>query len=314
MFVKYNIPNVLIIGGGMIGSEIADYLQKKNYQCHLLSRSFLKKKNLKVNYIKKDFKYLLSYPDFIYKNNISIIIHCANITNKTKEKNREIHFFNSIIDNKKFAIRSSKFVKTYINISTSKVYGDNHNKEIKYNSNLFPSDNYSKYKLTIDNNLFKINSNRMKIFTLRLPSVYSEISEDDIIKTFYKLINNNKILLFNNQVTYSMLYVKNLSKFIYLLLNIKLFMNNKIFLVTDNFDVKLKEIIDLIRHRINKKLYNIYIPIFLLKLILTAFNKKYLINKYLISKKVNINHTLKFIKNYRPTNYKNNIKNYILKI
>jgi hypothetical protein len=76
---------------------------------------------LKVNYIKKDFKYLLSYPDFIYKNNISIIIHCANITNKTKEKNREIHFFNSIIDNKKFAIRSSKFVKTYINISTSKV-------------------------------------------------------------------------------------------------------------------------------------------------------------------------------------------------
>jgi nucleoside-diphosphate-sugar epimerase len=307
------MSNVLIIGGGMIGSEIADYLQKKNYGIYLLSRSFLKRRNLKVNYIKKDFKYLLSCPDFIYKNNISVIIHCANITNKTKEKNKEIHFHNSIIDNWKFAIRSSKFVKTYINISTMKVYGDSYSKEIIYNDNLLPEDNYSKYKLKIDNNLHKLNSYGMKTFTLRLPSVYSETSEEDIVKTFYNIIKKNKILIFKNHITYSVLYVKNLSNFIHLLLNVKLFRNSVIFLVTDNFDVKIKEIIDLIRNQINKKLFNVYIPITLLKLIFIAFNKKYLINKYLISKKININHTLKFIKNYRPTNLKNNIKNYIFK-
>jgi NADPH-dependent 2,4-dienoyl-CoA reductase/sulfur reductase-like enzyme len=44
MLVKYNIPNVLIIGGGMIGSEIADYLQKKKLSMPLIIAKFFKKK------------------------------------------------------------------------------------------------------------------------------------------------------------------------------------------------------------------------------------------------------------------------------
>ena len=208
---------ILITGSsGYIGSEIANYLEKKNIKYvgidnHVYSSS----KNI-INK-KKHFKLDISnnkIGELIRKNKITTIIHCAALSYVLDaEKNKKKYIQNNIRKTKKFIdLCKNLNVKNFIFLSSSNVYSEN--LKIFSEKNLIkPINLYGKTKVIIEKYLQTLNFKSLII--LRLFNVVGMTKKFHVYKfkginyqrLFFKLANQQS----NFHINYKM--IKNKKNF-----------------------------------------------------------------------------------------------------
>lgn len=208
---------ILITGSsGYIGSEIANYLEKKNIKYvgidnHVYSSSkniINKKKHLKIDISNN------KIGELIRKNKITTIIHCAALSYVLDaEKNKKKYIQNNIKKTKKFIDLCKNFnVKNFIFLSSSNVYSEN--LKIFSEKNLIkPINLYGKTKVIIEKYLQTLNFKSLII--LRLFNVVGMTKKFHVYKfkginyqrLFFKLANQQS----NFHINYKM--IKNKKNF-----------------------------------------------------------------------------------------------------
>ena len=217
---------ILITGSsGYIGSEIANYLEKKNIKYvgidnHVYSRSkniINKKKHLKIDISNN------KVGELIRKNKITTIIHCAALSYVLDaEKNKKRYIQNNIKKTKKFIdLCKNLNVKNFIFLSSSNVYSEN--LKIFSEKNLIkPINLYGKTKVIIEKYLQTLNFKSLII--LRLFNVVGMTKKFHVYK--FKGINYQRLFfkLANHQSNFH--------------INYKAVKNKKIFPKRDFIDIK----------------------------------------------------------------------------
>lgn len=208
---------ILITGSsGYIGSEIANYLEKKNIKYvgidnHVYSSSkniINKKKHLKIDISNN------KIGELIRKNKITTIIHCAALSYVLDaEKNKKKYIQNNIKKTKKFIdLCKNLNVKNFIFLSSSNVYSEN--LKIFSEKNLIkPINLYGKTKVIIEKYLQTLNFKSLII--LRLFNVVGMTKKFHVYKfkginyqrLFFKLANQQS----NFHINYKM--IKNKKNF-----------------------------------------------------------------------------------------------------
>ena len=208
---------ILITGSsGYIGSEIANYLEKKNIKYvgidnHVYSSTkniINKKKHIKIDISNN------KIGELIRKNKITTIIHCAALSYVLDaEKNKKKYIQNNIRKTKKFIDSCKNLnVKNFIFLSSSNVYSEN--LKIFSEKNLIkPINLYGKTKVIIEKYLQTLNFKSLII--LRLFNVVGMTKKFYVYKfkginyqrLFFKLANQQS----NFHINYKM--IKNKKNF-----------------------------------------------------------------------------------------------------
>tara|TARA_A100001015_G_scaffold227625_1_gene257147 strand:+ start:938 stop:1900 length:963 start_codon:yes stop_codon:yes gene_type:complete len=272
--------NVLITGAsGFIGRGIIKKLiNKKNI--HILAGVRSKIKTLKVRQLvigniqrNTNFRNVLV--------NIDVVIHVAGIAHVREKKNINIseNIYDEVNHLGTLNLAQQSFqagVKKFIFLSSIKVNGEftKKNTMFKGSDQPMPQDDYAKSKLNAEKSLVNnfINS-EMKLVILRLPLVYGENVKANFLDLI-KLIKENIFLPFgaiNNKRSF--IYLENLVDIIYQCIHNNN-VNGKVYLISDGDDFSTSEIIQIIKEGINTTLFNISIPITILKIISVLLGKK----------------------------------------
>lgn len=261
---------ILIIGSkGYIGKKLKKILKIK-YK--LIAPS---KKKLDITNIYK-------LKNFI-NNNIHCIINLSGqISNNSKIMKKVIINGNRNL----IKICNKKKIKILF-ISTSLIYGYS-NKNKNENSSTKPIDKYSKYKLKAEQDYIKSNTNYL---ILRLCNIYNGKKNGIVNNVTNSIIKNKKLIVTNSQVFRNYIYIDDLIKIIFKILNKKLKYN----IYNIGFEnIKLIELLD----KLNKKF----------KIQIDYYDKKMKLNT-IPSQKISYSKILDEI-NYKP---KVKIQNYLIK-
>ena len=291
------MKNILIIGAsGFIGSNILKFLnEKKVFNITTLSRKKISLRN------SNNFNKFYSDNFFIYKDwnkimyNTDVVIIAAGAAHNKYKSIEDINKINYNLP--KYiamnAIRND--VKKIIFISSMSVHSFKDEITINENINPDPINHYGISKLKIENELIKICRNQLELTIIRPPLVYGNNSQGNFTTiqkfTSYKLylptrsINSKK----------SFIYIKNLAYFIYLCIITN---NSGLFLISDDDDVSLTEIISIINEAKNQKNRQ-----FNLNLRLMAFLSK-IFFVYSIFEKIAQKKTIDISKAKKMTGYK----------
>jgi len=231
--------NILITGGnGFLGSNFLNYMVNKypninfyNYDCNYYSSS---KKNTELLNHKDNYKFFdkkLQDKDFLlnflYKNNIDIIIHFAGQTNIDDS------FYNSSIyieDNINATYTLLECINIYnkinrfIYISSDEVYGENLNNDIKTEETLLsPTNLYGASKASVEM-LLKSSyySYNLPIIIVRCNNIYgkNQYIEKVIPKFIIQIISNKYITIQGDgNIKRSFLYINDFINGLEIILN-----------------------------------------------------------------------------------------------
>ena len=232
--------NILLTGAnGFIGSHLYDFLLSKKMNVFTISRS--KSKKLKNNII-QDLKNKISINK---KMKFDAIIHCAAIS-PSSNSNQDFSdfFFNNIIATKNIInFANSKKIKKIIFLSSISIYGKVNKKEISEKTDIINPSNYGISKFVCEKLLID-KSNYFKAICIRLPGVIGKNSVRNWLTNCLKLAKKNKnIELYNPNFGFNnCVHVKDLSKFIFRLLKIKIY-ENDVILVGSGRKIKVINII-----------------------------------------------------------------------
>ena len=192
-------------------------------------------------------------------------------------------------------------VKRFIFISSVKVLGDNTEvgKPFSASDPLNPKNSYSISKAKAEAGLMKLckNSN-MDFVIVRPPLVYGAHVKGNF-KTLLQLVNMRVPLPFGSvKDKRSMISINNLIDFICVCL-ISDKAKNKIFLVSDDFDISLKELLEMLSLSKNYKSLVFKFPLNLLKLLFFIIAKSKIYDKLCLPMQVDISETKSQL-NWKP--------------
>lgn len=290
---------ILITGAsGFLGKHLINNNFFSN--CHTIGR---KNTNNAKNFIFSDMASSNNYEEALSK--ADIVIHAAakvHSMRKTSTRSNE-EFMSANTDLTltlaKAAVKQN--VKKFIFISTAKVNGEFTSNNLAYTNTdeLKPYDGYAKSKADAEIGLLKIaRDSDMSVIIIRPPLVYGEGVKGNFNKliTLADLPIPLPIKSIKNKR--SMVYVKNLVDLI-----ITCCKNNtlkeEIFMVSDDFDLSLSELMRFISIAMGKKRIQLYFPNALLKLILYSIKKKQIYDRLFRSFQVDIKYTKRRL-DWRP--------------
>lgn len=212
---------------------------------------------------------------------VQTIVHAAGIAHvEITSKNKHEFIETNLTSTLKFARKAAALgVHRFIYLSTLNVNGIVSDDFITELDSVGPADFSAELKLKVEEALMDISSKTgMEIVIVRCPLVYGADVKANFL-SLLKLSNTGLPLPFgmvNNKR--SMVYVENLVDFI-----VKCIDNptaaNQTFLISDNDDLSLSGLLQLIRKSMNKSARLIPVPIFLFKLAGLIFRKKDVVDR-----------------------------------
>ena len=162
-------------------------------------------------------------------------------------------------------------VKQFIQMSTIAVYGDCN--QITINSEEKPVNDYGRSKLTADRDLLALHSDNFNVAIIRPPMVYGGGKAPGNMLRLINLAKKRLPLPFKGvDNKRDFINVHNLIQYLKIIIDKNL---SGIYLVKDGEPVSTYEILKTIEHHLGKKVAQIAVPAFILKLIKTLRPKEY---------------------------------------
>ena len=307
--------NLLITGAtGFVGRELVrSLLLTKKFNIQITKRS--DKIYFNENVVEFNFGNLENFVDKKnILNNIDIIIHLAGrahqVGNKKKDYFEKYQKANQYSISNLANLASKSGVKKFIFLSTLKVNGENNS--IKYpfveSNQANPHDYYSKSKY--EGELSLINScanSNMKYVIVRAPLIYGPALKGNL-KILEILLKKNIPMpfgLINNRR--SLLFIENLINFIRICIESDS-SDNHTFLISDDQDLSIFELIKIMKNILKSKSIIIPIPKIILKILFYLLNKKSLNNKLLESLTLDCAKAKKILSWKPDSDIKNNLR------
>ena len=243
---------ILLTGTGtLIGNNLAEYLNKKNYKLicsykNNFPKNISRKKNIKL--VKIDLE-----KNIEIKTNFNILIHCASAIPSYNISKRKMFKINVDGFKKLLEICKRNNCKKIILLSTTAVYGEAKIKNTKEDFKNYKISDYGKSKLIMESMLQKYcKANKCTGTILRLSGVIGKNSKHNFLsKTLDAIINKKKLTIFNPNFKFNnAIYVGNLCKIIFQLLKKRKF---GVYNIASKYPLKLKNIIKLMIKIIHKK-------------------------------------------------------------
>ena len=264
--------NIAITGtNGFIAKHLAESLKAKKI-------NVIKIKRQKDHSGRSGNKFLLTSHGKNYLKNVDIVIHCAARVHQLNEREElvENNYKESNVDSTKIlakhAIKSG--IKKFIFLSSIKVNGEEtkDNKSFNENSKVNPLDNYAKSKYEAERELILLKK-YLNVVIIRPPLVYGP-GVGANFKKIISAVNKELPLPFKNlKNKRSFIYINNLNSFIYECC-INKNANNKIFTVSDNYDLSTSELIEKLKFHMKKNSLNIYLNENLLRFLFIIIRKE----------------------------------------
>ena len=198
------MKNVLVTGGaGFIGSNLCDFLSKKNFKVFAIDDlSVGKKKNISSNKKIKFYKIDVNKIDKLNNlGKIDVIIHLAAKAEILIQKNKENIYSHSNLSGLQSILNFSNVnkIKKFIFASSASVYGNTKNKKINENFPLNPEHFYAYTKVVGEKmveNYCKINKINFTIF--RFFNIYGKRSNAVVAKFIAQNLQKKKITIYGN--------------------------------------------------------------------------------------------------------------------
>lgn len=227
------MKNILITGGaGFIGSNLAVYLKKNNFNIYILDDLSVGKKNnlegLKVKLIKKNINQINRIKFGV---NFFAVIHLAALAEILIPPHKEKKYYESNVSGLQEVLNFSVInkVKKFIFASSASVYGDTKSKRVNEKFQLEPNHFYA-YTKFIGEKMIEnyLRINKINYTILRFFNVYGVKSNAVVAKFIAQKIQKKKITIFGNgKQKRDFIHVDDLNNVIKLILNSKL--KNQIF-------------------------------------------------------------------------------------
>ena len=159
------IKNILITGAnGQDGKIIAKKLSQKKINLILISKKFTNKINRKnIKYFKFNLNNRKKLKTILIKHEIDIILHLASNNPNYGQNNYKKHYLENLKNSKdliNFSLNSNKKIK-FISCSSSRIFKKKKGK-MNEQSSIYKSDNYSKFRIEINDYLSKISQKTEK--------------------------------------------------------------------------------------------------------------------------------------------------------
>lgn len=249
---------ILVTGGnGYIGKNLINFLREKNLEIYSPIR------NKKLADENNDFTYLdinssTNWRDLLEK--IDVVVHILGASHISKNKKSNENLFKEVNVHltKNLCEQAAECnVKKFIFLSSISVHGPYLGKKINENTKVNPRNYYARSKFLAEEIVKKICSlNNIDFTIIRPTTVYGKDAPGNI-KYLNFFINNGFSLPFASlKNTRSYLHIQNLIDFIYRCIMSEL-SKNQIFPLSDNYDLKLKELI-LILSKFHEKKIKIF--------------------------------------------------------
>lgn len=196
---RENFMNVLILGvSGFVGSNLADFLVKKEVRCYGLSRTtgllsdyILNSSNFK--FIQFDLNKLKEYIPDQLKQKFDVVYYCASL-----QPGKPMDWNDYYKINVELLLDAYRFVETelFVFVSTASVYGDS-GKIINESTPLNPIDYYGLSKCLAEKLIeieFYKNPTKPKTVVIRFNSMVGKNLGEGLVKTIYDHLSKNKDL------------------------------------------------------------------------------------------------------------------------
>lgn len=213
--------NILITGStGFLGENLIKYLKKTCNFYYLLNKRKPKKLSVKSFITYKSKKYE-NIEEFIIKNSINTIIHCAGLTNIEFCEQNPKKCFEVNYELTKYLTNISKRLKLYMVFISSDHLFKGNEKIYTEVSKYSPQNNYAASKVKCEK-FIKKNLNNFLIIRTNFFGFQYKKNKKNFFNFIYKnLKNNSKVKLFSD-VYYTPISIFTLSKTIKIMLNKKL--------------------------------------------------------------------------------------------
>lgn len=286
--------NIAITGtNGFIAKHLIKSLKAKNI-------NIIKIKREQDNLGRSTNKFLLTSQGKNYLKNVDIVIHCAARVHQLKERGgnvEKLYRESNVNCTKMLAKQSIKSgVKKFIFLSSIKVHGEEtqDNQFFNQNSEFNPLDNYAKSKYEAEKEL-QLLKKYIKIVIIRPPLVYGP-GVGANFKKIISAVNKELPLPFKRlKNKRSFIYIKNLNAFIYECC-INKNADNKIFTISDNYDLSTNELIEKLSFCMNKNSLNFYLNKNLLRFLFRITRKEETFKKLFSSLQIDPNKSFKELK------------------
>ncbi len=245
--------------------------------------------------------------------NVDVLIHTAAAKEKfINQLIRPQDYFNiNFKSTLNLANQANRFgVKRFIFLSSIKVNGETSNPNKPFNSKSKPNPRtiYAKSKFYAEQDLIKLSRiSKMEIVILRPPSVYGLDSKNflALLGGLIKLRIPLPFLLLNNKRSF--ISIENLSSVI---VNCSFNPNakSKILLVSDNYDIRMLDLLNLIANFSNKKIFLFKFPSIYFKIIFNFLGLNFIYQRIFCSLEVNIKDTITILGWEPPHKFKPSLK------
>ena len=272
---------VLITGAsGFIGKHYVDSIAKTNKELKIVSRKISEYLPSTAHEFIVDVKELVNGNEAVDNelfSGVSCIIHAAGVAHGSSQDIDEIHEVNTLYPIALAKLAYSKGVKRFIFISTANVFFDKVNRDVTANSESQSSNLYTESKRLAELGLLEFaQSSDMDIIVLRPPLVYGPNAPGNF-NLLVKLIKLTPVLPFGvikNRMSFLSIY--NLADLLHYLSN-KDTVESAVYEVSDNELISIEEFTNFIALALQKKLFQIPVPISLLETCMKIVGKKQLI-------------------------------------
>lgn len=262
---KKRQTRVLVTGAsGFIGRELIESLSV----FHFYHVSCLLRRKIDVPHVQQiliqDLE-LIAETDYLF-DNIDVVIHLAAIAHTNTRSEQEFYRVNACATSHLASIAAKAGVKRFIFLSSIGVNGTFSNVPFTSLSEPVPTEAYARSKLDAEIQLQDLaNRSEMEVVIIRPPLVYGKNAPGNFGK-LVSLVESGIPLPFGSvNAKRSFLAVDNLINFIELCINHPK-AANKIFLVSDDEDVTLPELLFEIGQAKRKKIFLFPVPVVFLKL------------------------------------------------
>ena len=269
---------ILITGAnGFIGSELVHFFSKKyGYEIIQVSRNSNLSSGLSFHtpdvYSEYEWNHICS--------GIDIIIHtmgCSSI--KSLNNCESMHDINVKQTENLAAAAKLNNVKKFIFLSSVSVYGQDIPFEINEKSPFNPLTEYARNKLDAETSLKIILKNTSVSLTIIRPPLVYGLGANGTCKTIFSLIKKKLPLPIKNiKNKRSYVHIDNLINFVELT-TVHPKAKNQAFLISDDNDLSTPELFSHLAKLINKKVYLIYFPTIILKILLMLSGREILKNQ-----------------------------------
>lgn len=245
-----------------------------------IGSNFIEKYKEEYNIIPIDL--LQMKPEEIDYTGVDTILHLAALVHQMNGAPREKYFeVNTELTRRVAEEAKKQEVKHFVFYSTVKVYGcdgemENHNFILTENSSCNPNDPYGESKYEAEKILRSMEDENFKVAIVRPPMVYGKGVKGNMLNLM-KLVKYFPILPFNyDENRRSLVGINNLLYMTKLIIDKEA---DGIYLGSDGNPVSIKEIVEIIAEIMDKKIINIKLSKFILKL-LCKYKKNIAIRLY----------------------------------